>query len=206
VPSARLIGYHYPYREVPDVERHLPVVGSVRNPWDYYVSWYHFQLRLPTQNVLFRVASDDGALGFESTVSNLINLTDDKHRLARLESALPEGYRPRGINLIKRDVADLRSWGGGFYSFLYQRLYAGTTGPTIVRLERLREDLRSVLETVGHLPDDCISKFLDEAPALNPSHHKGAAAHLTAPLATLVAERDHLVIKRHGYSSPSGRD
>lgn len=33
---------HPPAREIPEKFRHLPVFGIMRNPWDWYVSWYHY--------------------------------------------------------------------------------------------------------------------------------------------------------------------
>lgn len=203
VPGAHLIGYHYPYREIPEAARQLPVVGTVRNPWSYYVSWFHFQVGLPRANALFQTVSDEGRLGFGATIANLLNLAADEPRLQRLEAALPDAYRPRGINLLRRDVADLRASGEGFYSFLYRRLYAGTVEPTIVRTEHLRDELRPVLERVGHLPNARIDSFLNEAPSLNVSRHRATESYFDAGLTRLVAERDRFVVERYGYAIPS---
>lgn len=205
IPGARLIGYHYPYREIPAADRHLPVVGTVRSPWSYYVSWFHFQSGLPKPNALFQIVSDNGALGFAETTTNLVDLAGDERRLARLEAALPDAYRPRGINLLRRDVGALRGWGGGFYSFLYQRLYAGTAGATIIRTDHLREELRPVLERVGHLPNTCIDRYLREAPPLNVTPHGATGSYFDPQLAGLVAERDALVVERHGFIVPGVR-
>src|SRR5437879_4149254 len=37
-PSAHEIGYHLPRTLLPAEYSHLPVLGAVRNPWDFYVS------------------------------------------------------------------------------------------------------------------------------------------------------------------------
>jgi hypothetical protein len=42
-PDARQIGYHLPRSRIPQDRLALPVLGFVRNPWSYYVSWYSFQ-------------------------------------------------------------------------------------------------------------------------------------------------------------------
>src|SRR4051812_41746597 len=83
-PQARQVGYHLPVSMLPPELRALPVLGFVRNPWSYYVSWYAFQLQRPQPNALFRVASDDGALDFKGTVRNLVSLGEDAARLDRL--------------------------------------------------------------------------------------------------------------------------
>lgn len=200
IPSADPIGYHLPYREAPAHYRAHPVVGTVRSPWAYYVSWYHFQASQREPNILFRLCSDEGRLDFKRTVANLVRLSSDEARLKALREDLPDHYLKRGLNLTKTCVDELRERGLGFYSFLYARLYAGTTGPTILRVENLREELRATLTRLGHLPDDCAERFLDESPPLNVSRHRAPSSYFDGPLAALVAERDRIVVDRHGYT------
>ena len=199
VPSAQHVGYHLPYREVPAPYRHRPVVGTVRNPWAYYVSWYHFQISKPKRNILFQVCSNGGKLDFNETITNLVVLSSDHTRLALLEKGLPDNYGKSGINLTKTCVGELRDCGLGFYSFLYERLYAGAHEPTILRMERLREELRAALSSLGHLPNDCADRFLQESPPLNVSIHEPPSHYFDERLATLVARRDLKLIDRYGY-------
>ena len=199
VPSARQIGYHLPYRETPPEYRSLPVVGTVRSPWGYYVSWYHFQRSQAEPNILFQICSDAGALGFAETVENLVGLASDETRLAMLEEGLPENYASHGLNLTKKCVGELRERGIGFYSFLYERLYAGADKPRILQVERLRHELRSTLSLLGHLPNRCIQRFLEEAPPLNVSQHAAPPDYFDDRLAKIVAQRDRTVIDRYGY-------
>lgn len=200
VPTARQIGYHLPYREAPLAYRDRSVFGTVRSPWAYYVSWYHFQCIQPNPNILFQVCSNEGKLSFNETISNLVRLSGDETRLALLERAFPDTYTNYGLNLTKACVGELRERGLGFYSFLYERLYAGAKEPTILRVENLREELRSALSSVGHLPNQCIDRFLNEAPPLNSSQHEAPARYFDDGLATLVAERDGNIIDRYGYT------
>ena len=200
VPSARHIGYHFPYREVPATYRDRPVLGTVRSPWAYYVSWYHFQITRPKQNILFQVCSDGGTLGFKETIVNLVNLSGDEARLAMLEEGLPATYGRAGLNLTKTSVAELRERGLGFYSFLYERLYAGAESPLIIRAERLREELRQALTSLGELPNSCADQFLNESPPLNVSEHEPPADYFDEELARLIAYRDSVVVDRFGYS------
>jgi hypothetical protein len=201
MPSARQLGYHLPYRELPAIYRDLLVVGTVRSPWDYYVSWYHFQRSLEDRNILFQLCSDDGRLGFKETVTNLIGLSGDEPRLARLRAEVPDNFVDHGLNLTKKCVDELRERQLGFYSFLYERLYAGAENPTIMRMERLRRELRALVR-IHDLSNECVESFLNESPSLNVSEHDSAAAYFDDELATLVAERDRSVAERHGYSFP----
>ena len=200
VPSARQIGYHLPYREIPPACRRLPVVGTVRSPWAYYVSWYHFQSSQPNPNILFQICSDAGKLGFKETVGNLVALYSDETRLALLEQGLPVGYASHGLNLTKADVGELRERRLGFYSFLYERLYAGTKDPHIIRAERLREELRLTLSMLGHLPNACVDRFLKEVPPLNVSRHDVPSRYFDDELAAVVVQCDGTIIDRYGYA------
>lgn len=200
VPSARQLGYHLPYRETPAEFRRLPVVGTVRNPWAYYVSWYHFQRGQQQPNILFRICSNDGALGFPETIENLVGLSRDEHRLAKLEHGLPATYASYGLNLTKKCVGELRERRLGFYSFLYQRLYADANNPIIIQMERLRQDLRIALTELGQLPNPCIDRFLKEAPPINTTRHEAPSIYFDERLAGLVADLDRTVIDRYGYS------
>ena len=38
IPNSQEIGYHYPHEMIPQEFAHLPVLGVIRNPWDWYVS------------------------------------------------------------------------------------------------------------------------------------------------------------------------
>lgn len=199
VPSAQHIGYHLPYREVPAPYRDRPVLGTVRSPWAYYVSWFHFQVSRPKPNIVFQLCSNGGTLGFHETIENLVGLSDDESRLALLEKELPDTYGVSGINLTKKCVGELRACGLGFYSFLYERLYAGARQPTVLRVERLREELRTALTLIGHLPDSCADRFLDEVPPLNVSRHEPPSYYFDKTLSSLVAQRDRQLIDRYGY-------
>ena len=128
-PSAMRLGYHLPYRELPEIYRNLPVVGTVRNPWAYYVSWYHFQRSQQNPNILFEICSNGGELGFKETITNLARLSGDEARLGQLEKGVPDHFVNHGLNLTKRCVGELRERGLGFYSFLYARLYDGARDP-----------------------------------------------------------------------------
>lgn len=123
VPSARRIGYHYPLASLPDAYRHLPVLGSVRNPWDFYISYYCFQLELlertrkqhaamsPRElelwsaqgndplngiDVLFEELSEGGSLGFAATTHRMLQLGIDDALLDGLLEKMPTMLDRRG--------------------------------------------------------------------------------------------------------------
>jgi hypothetical protein len=201
VPGAQQIGYHLPRSLVPAPFAHLPVLGFVRNPWSYYVSWYTFQARRPQPNPLFRILSDSGRLSFEATIRNMLELgtgASNPH-LDQLVRALPSMYGTRGLNLPGFALEKIRMSGRGFYSFLYRYLYDGPGVMRIGRMEALREELLSMLSGVGAAASAPMREFIEQAPARNTSEHADYASYFGNELRDLVAERDAEIIQRHGY-------
>ena len=199
----RRIGYHLPYREVPDAIRHLPVVGTVRDPWEYYVSWYHFQSAMRRPNPLFMICSDEQRLGFAATIRNLVGLASDERRVAALHAAVPEQYRSSGLNLTKRCVRDLRGCDAGFYTFLHDRMYAGAACARVLRTDRIRPDLVKTMRELGEPLPPVADTFADTAPDLNRSEHAATHSYYDKALRDLVLEQDRGVIDRYGFEPPT---
>lgn len=60
------VGGHPSVHEIPESHRHLPRFGFVRNPWDWYVSCYHY-FRSVDRAPLFDQISDNGRRSFAET-------------------------------------------------------------------------------------------------------------------------------------------
>ncbi len=123
-PDAQQIGYrHYSITMIPQEYQNLPVLGVVRNPWDFYVSYYAFQKSLVAQfeaekgnlsereyqslvdrgidprngiDILFDVLSNEGRLDFVQTTTNLLNLSNKAGRLDELLEVMPTELERRG--------------------------------------------------------------------------------------------------------------
>jgi hypothetical protein len=200
VPDARPVGYHLPRSMIPPEAAALPVIGLVRSPWSYYVSWYSFQRARPNPNVLFRILSDDGRLDFEKTLRNMLDLGADGSRLDALLRLLPTSYGGQGLNLPGFALAPIRHTQLGFYAYLYNYLYAGDITPVVLgRLERVRDELLPMLESVGERPSPNMRRFVADEQPRNPSSHADYVSYYTPALRDLVALRDASVIERHGY-------
>jgi hypothetical protein len=200
VAGAQQIGYHLPRSSLPAQFSALPVLGLVRNPWSYYVSWYSFQRSRPRPNALFQVVSNGGALDFKGTVRNLLSLGQDDALLDRVMAALPVDYTNQGLNLPGFALTPIRGAGSGFYSFLYRYLY----GPDVAavklgRMEQLRTDVPEMFAEVGEPVNAKLREYIESAPALNTSEHGAYTDFYDDELRQLVAKHDQLVIERHGY-------
>lgn len=200
VADARPIGYHLPRSLIPAELGGLPVLGFVRNPWSYYVSWYAYQAARPKPNALFRVLSDGGRLDFRSTVRNMLELGTRSSHLAPLVAALPREYGNQGINLPGFALAPIAGTGLGFYAYLYRYMFGDPdAGMTIGRMESLRTDLVRMLQATGQSVDAPMREFIEHAPALNAGNHGHYAGMYDDELRELVAVRDAPVIARHGF-------
>ena len=198
-PGARLLGYHLPRRLIPADLARLPVIGLVRNPWSYYVSWYAFQLGMARPNPLFRILSEDRKLHFEGTIRNMLQLGNGGPHLDALIAALPPSYGNRGLNLPGPQLAAIRGTGLGFYSFLYRYMYSGAP-IDIVRMERMRDELPPKLNAIGAAISPAAASYLATAPATNTSAHADYTEYYGSELRDLVAERDADILSQYGYS------
>src|SRR5690349_13525686 len=128
-PSAIELGRHLPRELIPQKYSHLPILGTVRNPWEFYVSLYHYARSKDPNSVLVSWMSDNGKLGFADSVKNLANLGVDNTRLDKLIQMLPEhiDYSKTTIpNVTKETVRDVRNTGIGYYTFRFRQMFGNT--------------------------------------------------------------------------------
>jgi len=201
LPDARQLGYHLPRSMIPQESARLPILGLVRNPWSYYVSWYSFQQEQVRPNFLFRILSDEGRLDFGATIRNMLDLGAGSIRLDLVLRALPSTYSNRGLNLPNFALAPIRGTRLGFYTYLYRYLYGGVGAPVqIGRMEELRDTLPDMLAAVGQPVEPEMRAYIAKAAPRNTSRHDSYSHYYSDSLRDLVAERDAEVIERHGYS------
>ena len=206
IPEHRTIGYHLPRAEVPPGAENLPVVGMVRNPWDWYVSWYAFNKRPGTNNQLFHVVSNGGSENFKSTVMNLINLGSDRPESAahrdQLIRLLPETLDGnRGVGLTPDSVRDLSGSDKGYYSWLFDRMLGDECDDRtfIGRFENLGPDF---LDIMGRLSVGEIESFrreLGQRERKNVSRHTHYSHFYDDELKALVAGKEGGIIGRFDY-------
>jgi hypothetical protein len=199
-PGARRLGYHLPASLIPGELQSLPVLGFVRGPWSYYVSWYTFQSQMAQPNALFRCVSENRRLDFSGTIRNLLDLGNDADRLDALLPQLPAQYGQRGLNLPGFALASIRNSGQGFYSYLFDYMYGGSRGPlTIGRVESLRADLLDFLGKLDQPISADLRAFIEQAAPRNTSIHGRVLDNYDEALAALVAERDRSLIERFDF-------
>jgi hypothetical protein len=200
-PSAHEIGYHLPRTLLPREYSHLPVLGAVRNPWEFYVSFYHHLWPRDAASPLISWMTENGKLGFIGATRNALNLGVNDGRLDVLIERLPEqvDYRTRNIpNITKEAMCRVRGTGVGYYTFRFNQLFGNADGVFFCRLETLREDLVGFLERIGAATHE-LRDYVLRSDKKNTAEHHHYSTYYTPELAELVLVRDRPLIERFGY-------
>lgn len=205
LPEARTIGYHLPRSEAPPELRKLPAIGLVRNPWDWYVSWYAFNAAEPQRNPIFRGVSADGQLDFKHTLINMLHLGCERSRplRAHISANLPEtraGNLGSGItHAIMLGFADETC---GYFTWLWRYMFfldGRVDGLHAGRMENLRADLLHALQAVAQPITPALHEAILRNPPVNASVRRDYRAYYDSELRALVAARDRELIAAYDY-------
>jgi len=204
-PDAVNIGYHYPRCKTPAQYQDLPVFAIIRNPWDWYVSWYAFNVNKPDRNPIFRTVSDDGKyIQFDYIMRALLSLGDISEQACKLRSKIV-AYLPdsldenRGIGITKQCM---RQCDGPLYSWQAGRMLNdndGTDGIILGRFENLRKDLVEILNNHSEINRQALEEYVMQADPVNKTGHKHYREYYDDYLFNLVAEKEQQFINTYGY-------
>ena len=166
-PTAVEIGYHLPRDLMPKEYAHLPILGTVRNPWDFYVSWYHYQISnegySPSKNARFCGVSDDRSLDFVQTIRNALELGANEEKLNLLIRSpsrrvrLPKATHPESDQ--GADAADPGIWFVGLYTFRFNQMFGQLDEISFCRVEFLQDELLHFFDRVG-VANDALRRYV----------------------------------------------
>lgn len=214
IPENESVGYHYPISYLPEHAAKKPIVGIVRDPWDWYLSWYAFNTSPKMfYNPLYVALSDGGNGDFESTVSNLVKLGSDTPESANyrtaLKALLPEILDGnQGVGLTRFCIDELAESGKGYYSWLFERMHGKLDSALlhIGRFENLIEDFIGIMADLDvEQSMDMKSKF-DLIGRTNSSSHSHYSCYYSEELKQLVSNKDVSLIERYGYQFQAQSD
>jgi len=189
VVDSKSLGYHLP-RNRAGYEHTF--VTSVRNPFDWYVSFYHHSLRYRSY---FIKSSGD----FKSTLIDLLDLKTSSKYAELLSHDWVADTDPMFTTKDFDDYPDDM----GFYSWYWNRMSANKDGNTddvhVMRVENLREDL---VETIGKFGG--ISQYQKDVISNSPKarvEEKRTDYHdyYDEELVALVYKKDKAIFDRFGY-------
>ncbi|HEY3646210.1 MAG TPA: hypothetical protein VGM16_12800 [Gammaproteobacteria bacterium] len=205
IPDARRIGYHLPRREAPEELKPLPTFAFMRNPWDWYVSWYAFNAATPQRNPIFRAVSEQGEADFNDTITNLLHLGHPLNAAMReqIASQLPESREGNlGSGITRSVMQGFTDPDAGYLTWLtrYMCFTGGSpAGLRMGRMEQLREDLVSLLEGNAVALTPQLRDAIATAPVVNASPRRDYRGYYDAELREMVAERDWAIVESYGY-------
>jgi hypothetical protein len=178
---------HAPWAEVPERYRRLPGFTLVRNPWDWYVSWYHYmhflfaphrKRRATGGSLVWRTAFDSGRNNFKQTITNVCI------------------GRYAHLNPLPAPDADL-----------YTRRFLFMGGSALEaemlevgRVESLRDDFTGFLSHHEIPVPDGFWDAIKRSPAVNMGERGPYRPYYDAELRSLVGEKAGPIIDRYGYS------
>jgi len=203
--SAHDIGHHLPGEFIPKEYASLPVLGTVRNPWAFYVSLYHYLWPKDADTALASWMTEGGKHGFEGSARNLLNLGVNEKRLDALIELLPEtiDYSKRHIpGVAKHAMEQARGSGVGYYTLRFDQMFGDAEKVTFCRLENIQYDLLAFFHRVNALTNE-LRDYILGAAKVNAADHRHYSSYYTPDLAALVAVRDRGLIERFGYTFES---
>ncbi len=165
---------HHAIDDIPAQFRNLPAFGLVRNPWDWYVSWFHFFNSYPYKPPHFMTVSAGKSVDFAGFITNLYSYP--------IES---EEYRYNS------------------FSAKYFRIFGCTPESPrnpqveIGRYETVHDDVHRFLSTID-VSQECLDEIADFR-RMNNSQHEHYSTYYTPDLADLVYENNRIVIDEFGY-------
>lgn len=205
-PGARAIGYHLPRSEAPTELKPLPAFAFMRNPWDWYVSWYTFNAATPQRNPIFRAVSEQGAADFHDTIHNLLHLGHPLQAAMRQEiaMALPESREGNlGSGITRQVMLNFTDPDTGYLSWLTRYMCFSGGSPAGLRMghmESLRTDLPALIEGCGGNVGSALAEAIATSPAINVSPRRDYREYYDQELRELVAARDWAVVESYDYS------
>ncbi|HEY1991671.1 MAG TPA: hypothetical protein VGH71_04365 [Gammaproteobacteria bacterium] len=204
--GARAVGYHLPRSEAPAELRSLPAFAFMRNPWDWYVSWYAFNAAAPRRNPIFRGVSEQGQADFRDTLHNLLHLGHPLRAAVREEiaQALPESREGnQGSGITRQVMRGFTDPDAGYLSWLTRYMCFSSGSPQGLRMghmENLRVDLPKLMEGCGATLTPALAEVIATAPPVNASPRRDYREYYDQELRDLVAERDWAIVESYNYS------
>ena len=171
-------GKHLDFVHCPESHKSLPVIGFVRNPFDWYVSWYIFSKNIYPHD-FFNNVSDDGKLDFKKTILNVLEV--DYNKYFNLDFGKIYG-RPVGCytayvhSMFGEDLSDIR----------------------FGKFENLREDFLSLISEIVE-PPLFMRLLTKHYPRVNTGKRTHYSDYYDEELIEAVSKKEDEMLKRFDY-------
>ena len=182
---------HSPYRALrrevargalPAAVADLPVIAFVRNPWDWYVSWYHHEMvQPPDRSRWWLDRYDFASQDFKQIVTKACTESSGEQMQMRL---------------MRRERMDFYS--AGFALLVKEGVPDGAI--EVGRFENLRDDFLAFLGRHGVPVDGAFEEAVRSSVPVNVSARSDYRGYYDDELRELVADRASDLIAEYGYT------
>tara|TARA_R110000744_G_scaffold50415_1_gene109040 strand:+ start:940 stop:1635 length:696 start_codon:yes stop_codon:yes gene_type:complete len=199
------LGYHRPRSLIPKEYEHLPVVGNVRNPFDWYVDIYYHALNVnyPMKTRTFlNFILDFKRYSFKESIKRLLDTSwmtpQDKEKSLAHAPSIYKWDIAWTDNLRKKELQSYLDSNLGFLSWLFNYMYEykdNTKGVTYCRLEHLENDWSSFLNKKVFIP-----KLNPIFGSIKEPRQKNYMSYYDDELIELIENKDKNYIKQFNYN------
>ncbi len=173
--EVKIVEDHPTINDIPAEYKNLPILGFVRNPFDWYVSWYNY-LKSIGSNEFFNKVSEQGTKDFKNTMLTIFEINVSE--------------------FFGFDCVYYKSSYGCYLNYTFgndlDALYIG-------KFESLRTDLLSILDKIGVLNNKLQEQILNH-PVVNKSEHEHYRKYYDQELKNIIYQRDKEILDKFGYS------
>ncbi len=181
------VGKHQGLGAIPNEYRNLPKFSLIRNPWDWYVSWYHYEQRVQSNNSTWLLVSNQGKNDFKTTIYQLCS---GHHAVERVSNKMKH---------LDVDLLTLHHWGKCGNS-------PTTNNITIGCLEKMPDCFINFLTDHNlEIPANFIQRIKKSTPT-NTSKRGHYTQYYDQELKELVQHKARYLIEAYGYSFSDDRD
>lgn len=200
--------FHGCWDEVPDLYKNMPVITTVRNPFDWWVSWYHFMSEKGWFNPIALAAVSDGHISFSEMMFFISQSLILGSRQARLVDEMIEKQlklKSSLVNDLNYDmIHKMRCHKMGILSWRFDHQLEGLHKKNIffVKQENLINDLIASMVWAGKKLSEKNETYLKGLSKVNASTIRDVkyqhyySSELTKEI---VAKLDKKIIDRFGY-------
>ena len=210
--KGKMLGYHRPRSLIPKEYAHLPIVGNVRNPFDWYVSLYHHALNFcyPMKTPTFlNFILDLKRYSFKESIKRLIDTSwmtpqDKEKSLLHFVDSYNWNITLTD-NLRKTEFQSYLNSNIGFLSWLFNYMYedkGSTEGVTYCRLEHLEKDWSLFLgKEISYPTLNAISGVNSVFGNVKDPRQKNYMSYYDDNLIELIKDKDEGYIKKFNYNN-----
>lgn len=205
-PGSKTLASHRPRKDIPEQYQYIPCFGFVRNPWDWYVSWYSYFSSREYTTPIFGVVSDNKKLGFKQTMLNLFDTICQELAPDVVNEEIMRHYQTgEPMTPISQRIknGELPNVSGGLLSGMFTVTYSKNGAYSDVRFgrqENLRQDLVQILEELGCRLTEDQRVFIQTNEATNQSTRGNYRDYYDAELRKLVQKREAEYIDYFQYT------